>query len=828
MINEENLTKLYDAVLVGEELTTKKLNGYDFNSKDLNDLIQKGSIERVKRGLYSFKNIEELYYYGKKLIAQQDYDKASFCFERCYELDPNHRGSCFQLFLRSIQKRDYDRAFSFYDKLLESDNEYYLIDAKLYLYILSSITEIPERYVKFLENIKLEDILIPETDKRYKDIPKQNLIRRDIYNRKFSYALKQLNELTTKNGASTLQDVVVKKLLNQAVAQESINRQNIYNYIKSYQFDEVVKTLEEKQKVHKLSRLDLCVLNLTKQIIEIENTHVVPLCNPKEVNNIFDAIENCNYSRALELSNTFNKEKNISEDKSLVAILLEILNSLILSLSNNEQLEEKQNTDVVSDTTKNDASISTVISYLVNNEMDKAFDILGKYMQSIGKSEYQFLIIDLIKISLLEKDFDFTRPINALNMLKKDNFSFDVASHMQDFYIALSQNKFDEARVYLDIISKGNKLCKNTIATDKLYQVLELSSKVSNTKSDNSLVSNHENEAINLQNDNSSLGEVYDEKRDSNHVSSSSNKNRVVYQKNNTGHNDFQNRSDSDLEFVSKKHDELLKNKGILLIKSLKEDRIDKILDIANQYLDMVASVIGQGKNRQIVLKYKALRDGFVDIKALNKKAYQALNEKKYDECIDAYMQVLHFFDEPRASVYAKIGMTYLKLKKKDLAIDYLTVSTLLTDKDDIEHDYSDLILRLSSKYYENGEMKPVVKMNRSDFSYDDANNEYGIENFDEINSFIIDSGLDVQSACEQLNLTPEQIDIIKLTYAKEYYAQGYFEKGDLFLKSYEKSQNKTKQSLELFREIMKNKKFYQNREVEQSRKLSLSLKPRK
>lgn len=827
MINEENLTKLYDAVLVGEELTTKKLNGYGFNSKDLNDLIQKGSIERVKRGLYSFKNIEELYYYGKKLIAKQDYDKASFCFERCYEIDPNHRGSCFQLFLRSIQKRDYERAFSFYDKLLESDNEYYLIDAKLYLYILSFITEIPERYAKSLESIELEDILIPSTDKRYNDISKQNMIRTDIYDGKLSYSLKQLNGLTAKNGASTIQDVILKKLLYQAIYQESINKKIIYHYISGYQFDEVVKTLEEKQNLHNLSRLDSCILDLTKQIIKIKNDHIVPLCSSEEVNNMFDAIKKCNYSRALELCYEFNKENNISNDKSSVTILLEIINSLIKSLTYEEQLDDDEIFNPASLSIDEDVSFSTVISYLLNNQMDKAFDVLDTYMKSIGKSEYQFLIIDLIKISLLEKDFDFTKPNDALNMLEKDNFSFDVTSSMQEFYVALSQNKYEEAKIYLDIISKGNKFCKNAISTDKLYQVLELSSKVSNTQNDKSLTSKYENKTENLQNDNTFLEKGSDETLNSNRISSSEVEKRSTYQKSNTTYDDSQNR-DSDLEFVSKKHDELLKNKGIILIKSLKDDKIDKILDIANQYPDMVASVIGQGKNKQIVLKYKVFADGFVDIKGLYKKARQALNDKKYDECIDAYLEVLHFFNNPRANIYAKLGMTYMKMKNKELAIDYLTVATFLADKDDIEHDYSDLIFRLSSNGFEKSEMKPAVKMNDSEFTYHDANKELATDDFDKINSYIIDSGLDVESACEQLNINKEQIDIVKLTYAKEYYAQGYFEKGDLFLKSYEKSKNKTKESLELYREILKNKKFYQNRDMEQSRKLSLSLKPRK
>lgn len=41
MINAENLKKIYESVLKGQELTTKNLKCYGFNQKDLADLIEK-------------------------------------------------------------------------------------------------------------------------------------------------------------------------------------------------------------------------------------------------------------------------------------------------------------------------------------------------------------------------------------------------------------------------------------------------------------------------------------------------------------------------------------------------------------------------------------------------------------------------------------------------------------------------------------------------------------------------------------------------------------------------------------------------------------------
>ena len=57
MIDDEKLNRLYNGVLEGVELTTKKLNEYGFNSKELTELVQNGTLERVQRGVYTLKSI---------------------------------------------------------------------------------------------------------------------------------------------------------------------------------------------------------------------------------------------------------------------------------------------------------------------------------------------------------------------------------------------------------------------------------------------------------------------------------------------------------------------------------------------------------------------------------------------------------------------------------------------------------------------------------------------------------------------------------------------------------------------------------------------------
>lgn len=73
--------------------------------------------------------------------------------------------------------------------------------------------------------------------------------------------------------------------------------------------------------------------------------------------------------------------------------------------------------------------------------------------------------------------------------------------------------------------------------------------------------------------------------------------------------------------------------------------------------------------------------------------------------------------------------------------------------------------------------------------------------------------------------MTFEQINMIRLIYARKFYEVGDFAKGDMFLKAVRKSPDKTKEATQLLDEIPKNKKFYQNRQTSKS-DLVLSLVP--
>ena len=62
---------------------------------------------------------------------------------------------------------------------------------------------------------------------------------------------------------------------------------------------------------------------------------------------------------------------------------------------------------------------------------------------------------------------------------------------------------------------------------------------------------------------------------------------------------------DPDREFLDGKCEELLQHGGIVLLKPMSSQRIDKLLTILNDYKDISATTISNGNNDQIVLRYK-------------------------------------------------------------------------------------------------------------------------------------------------------------------------------------------------------------------------------
>lgn len=773
MIIEEKLDRLYEKALENTEMTTKQLNEIGFNSKDINELIEDGTIERIKRGQYSFKSIEKLLFYGKKLISKKEYDKSTACFEKCYELDSNNLGACFQLFFKNIQIENYEKAFELYEKLSQSKNKYYNNDLNYYLYLLSIITNIPEKYKEYAKYINIENIRVLPTDKRYEDIPLQNKIRIAALQRKFPFALKQLKELTEKHGGSTTQDVITRTLLYQAARTETISKDAILNLIREKKYNEVINYLLDTQKRHKLSLFEDYILELANQIIEIQETSEIPKIKEDNITILDDAIKAKDYELALDLCKEHDEKYNIRNDNSITILLTDICE--LIKKIKKEQKQEKGNYELI-------------LSYLLNNDIENALYNLNIHMNKIGKEGYTYLIEDLIKISKLDNDCAYTKPMVALTLITNDKFEFDISKYIRDFYIELSKKNYEKARIYVDIVSKANKIENNIIVTDNLYKILDLSENLTQQEQieETEIKESKEPETIEPE-----KIEIIDIKPEEVTVDIIKNEEEKL---------------------ISKKYNEI-KQKGIIILKKIKPERIDKLFEVIDKYDDIVGYIINFEGNRHVVLRYyvpskETLKNASKTIREVN----QAYSNNDYKLCIEKFTELIKGIPNPKSSIYGKLGMSYLRTNKKNTAIDFLIIASEQAKTEKNQIDYTDLIYALKGQIKEE-DTKISVEVKESEFEEDNINNYYGIDDFDDVNKYIHLSGLDVETACKSLNKTPEQTDIIKLIYARQYYIQGDIDRGDLFIKSVENSKEKTDLVIKLLDKIRTNKKIYESKE---------------
>jgi len=223
-------------------------------------------------------------------------------------------------------------------------------------------------------------------------------------------------------------------------------------------------------------------------------------------------------------------------------------------------------------------------------------------------------------------------------------------------------------------------------------------------------------------------------------------------------------------------------------------------------------------KEKQLVLRYTPYFKQYVDVKGLLDSGKKYYFERNYDKCIECYKKTLQF-GEPSISAYVRIGLSYYRKFERELAADYLTIATELSKKRDKKYDFSDMIMRLNGEIKEEDKKTGVI-INEEEFKY----GNYNINNLNDVKEYIYNTNKKVSDVCKELGMNTEEINLVILLYAKRYYIQGDYEKGEEFLKAVEKNKEKTDKVRKALDEIKRNKKLYMNKHSDYN--LKLTLKP--
>lgn len=818
MINEEKLNKIYIGLSQGKSLTTKELKSYGLDGNDITALIRKGIIKRVERGLYSFQAVNELYNYGKVILSKRDYENAKLCFQKCRELDPDYLATNFFLFLICIRNKEYPKAFEYFDTCFHSNNPYYESDNRFYLYLLSFITEIPEKYRSIVKEISRESLNAPNDDPRYQDICLQNEIRNLAFEHHFNRA-KEFCLLVPKNDRVKSSNLLTGILLTQVVEQLDKEISDLVVLVQEKQYDEIIEYLETVETQHKLITSEHLILSLAKDIIEITKTGMIPEIKDSQ-NKFYSAILAKNYSLALSISKQYLAQKRNSPTTYAINTLLrdvvEIIDKQKSSQKKNLILEEnKENKEEKPIISKRAESTSTFVEFvdgLITQDLDSSLERLSKYLDKIDKKEFEFLIADLIKIGLLEKDSTYSKALTALSLLHMGIFQFELSTYVKLFYESIAKQETEIAEVYLDILSKAERLNQNCIMIDDLMQVFEIMARRGNQKDDNlqkvlpsnnledklsnpaysNIASIDKNERQSLPKRATTSPKTTEmEKKPLNVVSKDQQKNQTISTKKADSHQN---------EWLENRISEL-EERGIILLEAMTKKEIQEIETRVNNMPNIASFTIGKDKNKQVVLRLKNINQStdLSDVKLEGDLAYQ---EKEYTLCIEKYQQLLRA-DTPNIYVYIRLGLSYMKNHQNDLAIDYLTVANELAKEQNLEFDFSNLLAKLK------GETDTYPKVTL-DYFEKQIDEKYGIENIEKL----LIAKMNIHQISKQLALTEEEKTLVELILAKKYYTRGQTELGNRYLKLAQRGQNKPKFLQEQVEEVSTNKRYYKYRNL--------------
>ena len=629
MINIANIQKLIGRSLNYEPIKISELEQIGLSLEDVTDLVSKGILSGIQKGYYIVKNVDFLLVEGRDAFNKEDYELASKYFETYLNVNENSLDAYYNLFLSYVGRQKYDDAFNLLNILIDYKNKY-LADINYYLLLLSNFLEIPEKYVDYVSSLKLEDILINENDDRFVNVDSENEIRKYVLKQAIRKIYINIIILERKYGRQNNQ-VLVKKLCK-LIEQAEKNKDKLkLDLIKEKKYELLKQEISLKKNLSSFDELKLILIN---KYLEIDKSKIVPEVKKLYYLNIYDAIDSGDFFQVLEFHTEYLRKRKITLDDNIVYLIIKDIISLIATI-NNDLREENDNRV---------SFINNIMTALINKDTDKAFRDLSIYLKDIKKSEYEFLIINLIKISLLEKDGNFTKIKLILRELGNNEYKYEVADIINEFYFALAKRRLDIARLYLEILKNGSALGEECVLIDNMESILKASE--DKAKEDN-MIENGNIEEIN-----------------------------------------------KEIKFIEDEYVKLIKNKGIIILKGASARRRQIISKIVKDYKDIALF----NMDEEIILRYAPNIGEKLDVTAIISLAQKEFKMKNYQNSINYYLELLEVVPNPKHFIYAALAWSYYHMKNYGLAIDYFRVADYLAKREHVKKDYTELIRKSRKK----------------------------------------------------------------------------------------------------------------------------------
>ena len=248
-------------------------------------------------------------------------------------------------------------------------------------------------------------------------------------------------------------------------------------------------------------------------------------------------------------------------------------------------------------------------------------------------------------------------------------------------------------------------------------------------------------------------------------------------------------------------------NEIIKFLENIDESRKPKLIQTAKKIPEL-SLIVPRYKGGKTILRSIDVSYKFSHSKDLREKALNAYINGDYKLTTLIYSKIIQTEDYIEADICGMLGLTYLHLLDIERAIHYMKISIEL-DRGHKENkiDYKTLI-----KYLE----EPITEITKEKIShivnkYDAKLAEYDFSKEEELAYYITSENMTLINAKEKLNLTDEQILLIKLIYARDYYSEEDYSSGDNLVKEVADTKSNSLVVVSLLTKVRRNRNSYKN-----------------
>ena len=253
-----------------------------------------------------------------------------------------------------------------------------------------------------------------------------NSIRWNALSRKYFSAIKLLKEMQEKNGTVTIDSFVTLPLLIKAYYKQCERRKQFTNIIKNSNWEEFEQFFSERcsrlQSTSVLSLVEEYSYKLYNHYVNIRDGKIISEVGSLHSKDVFEAIDNNDFFKALELCKDYlNEHQFATDDNALYLLLVKICEEIAKRL-----MIDKQN----------------------DRTAKKA---INSFLRLIDMSQYGFVIENLINVGIQDNSMD--KASSALSRIVEGE-PLNIDDMVLEFKKAIGKKQLLAARSYLNIISR--------------------------------------------------------------------------------------------------------------------------------------------------------------------------------------------------------------------------------------------------------------------------------------------------------------------------------------------------------------------------------------